>query len=76
MTSEDLIGDLSARGLAAQHIPERAAAGRALVQSAAPGDRIVVMGARDDSLSVFAKDLVAALEAAAKAKKGGPDGRA
>ena len=28
---------------------------------AAPGDRIVVMGARDDALSVLAAEMVAAL---------------
>jgi UDP-N-acetylmuramate--alanine ligase len=46
------------RGGDARHVPERAAIGEALIAEAAPGDRIVVMGARDDTLSDFARDLV------------------
>jgi UDP-N-acetylmuramate--alanine ligase len=42
----------------AQHIPDRAACGARLVELARPGDRIVVMGARDDTLSVFAAGLL------------------
>ena len=42
----------------AEHIPERSAIGDALVAEAQPGDRIVIMGARDDTLSEFARDLV------------------
>jgi UDP-N-acetylmuramate--alanine ligase len=46
------------RGGDAQHFPERAAIAEALVSDAAEGDRIVIMGARDDSLSDFARELV------------------
>ena len=42
----------------ARHIPEREACGDYLVETARAGDRIVVMGARDDTLSTFAADLV------------------
>jgi UDP-N-acetylmuramate--alanine ligase len=42
----------------AQHIADRAAIGDALIAEARDGDRIVVMGARDDSLSEFAAELV------------------
>ena len=49
-------------GSQATHIPDRAAIGDALLASALPGDRIVIMGARDDTLSEFAVDLVARLE--------------
>ncbi len=42
----------------AEHIPERAAIGEALVAEARDGDRILIMGARDDSLSEFAAELV------------------
>ena len=45
----------------AEHIPERAAIGDALVAEARDGDRILIMGARDDSLSEFAAELVARL---------------
>ncbi len=46
----------------AEHIPERSAIGDALLAEARDGDRILVMGARDDSLSEFAADLVERLE--------------
>ena len=45
----------------ARHIPGRAAIGEALLAEARPGDRIVIMGARDDTLSEFAAELVARL---------------
>ena len=45
----------------AEHIPERDACADRLVQLAQPGDRIVVMGARDDTLTAFARDLLARL---------------
>jgi UDP-N-acetylmuramate--alanine ligase len=48
---------LSAGGHA-EHIPERAAIGERLLANALPGDRIAILGARDDSLSEFAIELV------------------
>ncbi|MES2135838.1 MAG: Mur ligase family protein [Pseudomonadota bacterium] len=42
----------------ADHIAERAQIGEALLAEAKPGDRILVMGARDDTLIDFARDLV------------------
>ena len=47
----------------AEHIPERAAIGEALLREAAAGDRIVIMGARDDTLSEFAGELLRNLAA-------------
>jgi len=49
-------------GPQARHIPDRAAIGAALLAEAEDGDRIVIMGARDDTLSEFAAELVAKLE--------------
>jgi len=46
------------RGRQADHLPERTAIGEALLREAQPGDRILIMGARDDTLSEFARDLV------------------
>ena len=43
-------------------LPDRSACGEKLVQLARRGDRILVMGARDDSLSQFARDLVQRVE--------------
>jgi len=42
----------------AEHIPDRAAIADALAAEAKPGDRIVIMGARDDTLIDFARGLV------------------
>jgi UDP-N-acetylmuramate--alanine ligase len=48
---------LSAGGHA-EHIPERTAIGERLLANALPGDRIAILGARDDTLSEFAVELV------------------
>jgi UDP-N-acetylmuramate--alanine ligase len=56
--SADIIAGVGAR---AQHVPERADAAERLIALARPGDRIVVMGARDDTLTSFAEGLVARL---------------
>ena len=45
-------------GPQAHHIPDRADCGRRLIDLATPGDRIIVMGARDDTLSIFAQSLL------------------
>lgn len=56
--SGDIVADITRRGRRAFAFADRSACGDALVTMARRGDRIVVMGARDDSLSVFAQDLV------------------
>ena len=56
--SRDIIRDIERRGRRAFAFPDRSACGNALVQLARRGDRIVVMGARDNSLSQFAHELV------------------
>ncbi|MHA6717940.1 glutamate ligase domain-containing protein [Sphingomonas sp. RS6] len=61
VTSADIIADIAATGAAARHIPDRAAAAAHLVAQALPGDRIVVMGARDDTLSQLAAGMAEAL---------------
>jgi UDP-N-acetylmuramate--alanine ligase len=42
----------------AEHVPKRVGIGEALLAEAKDGDRIVIMGARDDTLSEFAQQLV------------------
>ena len=49
------------RGRQAEHIADRADCGRRLAELARPGDRILIMGARDDTLSLFAEDVLEAL---------------
>lgn len=56
--SGDIAAGVRDLGRNAEHIAERAACGERLVELARPGDRIVVMGARDDTLALFAEELV------------------
>jgi UDP-N-acetylmuramate--alanine ligase len=58
VTSADIVGGIAKAGRKAEHIGDRAAAGDRLAALARPGDRIIVMGARDDTLSQFARALV------------------
>lgn len=58
VSSGHIIEGVRAGGRTAHALPDRAACGDLLIQLARPGDRIVIMGARDDSLSVFARDLL------------------
>lgn len=59
--SDDIVAGVRAGQRHAEHVPDRAACGDRLIAMALPGDRIVVMGARDDTLSSFAAELVARL---------------
>jgi UDP-N-acetylmuramate--alanine ligase len=56
--SADLAADITALGRTAEAPGDRAACGARLLELARPGDRILVMGARDDTLTVFAQDLL------------------
>ena len=56
--SDWLANSIRERGGNADHLPSREEIGDALVSEAAAADRIVIMGARDDTLSEFAADLV------------------
>lgn len=58
VTSADIVADVTATGRHALHVPDRDAAAAHLVAQARPGDRIVVMGARDDTLSLLAQGMV------------------
>ena len=57
-----LIGEASGPdGVRAEHVPARADCAKRIAELARPGDRVVIMGARDDTLTQFAKDLLARL---------------
>ena len=58
VTSEDIVRGVRAKGREAFAFPDRAACGDKLVALAEAGDRIVIMGARDDTLPEFAADLL------------------
>lgn len=62
VTSADIVADIAATGRDARHIPDRAAAAAHLAAIAQPGDRIVIMGARDDTLSLLAQSVLDDLE--------------
>jgi len=61
VTSADIVADVAATGRQALHVPDRASAAAHLVAEARRGDRIVVMGARDDTLSLLAADMLGQL---------------
>jgi len=56
--SDWLADEVRAHGKQAEHIPERPRIGDALFAEARTGDRILIMGARDDTLIEFARGLV------------------
>ncbi|MCX7864061.1 MAG: Mur ligase family protein [Novosphingobium sp.] len=59
--SERIVRLIADAGGRAEHIPAREDCAQRIVAIARPGDRIVIMGARDDTLSSFARDLLARL---------------
>jgi UDP-N-acetylmuramate--alanine ligase len=63
VTSADIVADLTAAGANARYVADRAEAAAAIVAAANPGDRVIVMGARDDTLGLLAAEMVVALEA-------------
>ena len=56
--SEDIATGVRDAGRNAEALATREACGDRLLELARPGDRIIVMGARDDTLSVFAAGLL------------------
>lgn len=63
VTSADIVRAVGLRKRHAFAYPDRIGCGDQLVALARPGDRIVIMGARDDTLPEFAADLLRRLEA-------------
>ena len=60
--SERIIKLIGEAGGSAEYLPAREACGDKIVQIAKPGDRIVVMGARDDTLTEFARGILDLLD--------------
>ncbi|MHA3841275.1 UDP-N-acetylmuramate--L-alanine ligase [Sphingomonas aestuarii] len=58
VTSADIVADVQASGRDARHVPARDDAAATLIAMARAGDRIVLMGARDDTLSLLAKRIL------------------
>jgi UDP-N-acetylmuramate--alanine ligase len=61
--SQSITDAVTAAGQNAEYFPAREDCGNRMVDLAQPGDRVVVMGARDDTLSGFAADILAQLGA-------------
>jgi UDP-N-acetylmuramate--alanine ligase len=64
-TSGDIADGVRKAGCNARAVASRRECGTMLVAEARPGDRIIVMGARDDTLSDFAQGLLRSLGARA-----------
>ncbi len=58
VSSGDIVAGVRAGERAAEALVDRAACGDRLIALARPGDRILIMGARDDTLSDFAAELL------------------
>ena len=59
--SERIVGLINSAGGAAEYLPAREDCEDRIAAIARPGDRVVVMGARDDTLTLLAKNLLARL---------------
>jgi UDP-N-acetylmuramate--alanine ligase len=59
--SKALVYDVIAGGGYAVHMSQRASCGEALITEARAGDRVLVLGARDDTLTEFAREVLAGL---------------
>ena len=63
ISSADLVQDIVNLGKNAQHIATRSLIADFLKAEMKTGDRVVVMGARDDTLTDFAKSILASAKA-------------
>jgi len=59
--SERIVKLIAGAGGKAEYIPSREDCGAYMLQIARPGDRIAIMGARDDTLTSFARELLGKL---------------
>ncbi len=64
LSSADLVREIAEAGRDAEFAPSREWLAARIAGAARPGDLVLVMGARDPSLTAFAKDVLAALAAA------------
>tara|TARA_A100001391_G_scaffold46046_2_gene27183 strand:+ start:66954 stop:68369 length:1416 start_codon:yes stop_codon:yes gene_type:complete len=60
--SERIVALMQDAGASAEHIPAREDCATRLCNLSRPGDRIVIMGARDDTLTLFAREVLARIE--------------
>ena len=58
ISSADLVGEIDGAGIPATFVADRKALGERIVEDARRGDRVAIMGARDDSLTEFGHALL------------------
>ncbi|HEY6221329.1 MAG TPA: hypothetical protein VIX13_02225, partial [Candidatus Eisenbacteria bacterium] len=73
--SEEIVEALRKVHVDAALAPTRAGAALTIAERARAGDRAVVMGARDDTLPAFAREILAALEEHARSRAETPTTR-
>ena len=66
-SAADIVAEIGALGVKAEFAPRGSGSSRAIAQEARPGDLVLVMGARDPSLSALARAILAAIEKATTA---------
>jgi UDP-N-acetylmuramate--alanine ligase len=59
--SERIVSLIEQAGGKAEYIPSREACGARIIALAQPGDRVIIMGARDDTLTPFAQGILSRL---------------
>jgi UDP-N-acetylmuramate--alanine ligase len=59
--SERIVALIEEHGGKAEYVPTREDCATRMAQLAQPGDRVVIMGARDDTLSLFARQVLASV---------------
>jgi len=58
VTSADLVNDITDLGAKAVYLSKREDCAAAIIRQARPADRIIIMGARDDTLPALAKEML------------------
>ncbi len=66
-SSADIVADIAARGTAAEYAASREELARRVAAEARDGDLVLIMGARDPSLTTLGRDLLAALSGSSTA---------
>jgi UDP-N-acetylmuramate--alanine ligase len=60
-SAADIVAEIGARGIGAEFAPSRDWLAARIAQEARSGDLVLVMGARDPSLSALARSILAAI---------------
>jgi UDP-N-acetylmuramate--alanine ligase len=66
-SAADIVAEITARGVQAEFAPTRAWLASRIAETARAGDVVLVMGARDPSLTEFARSILQAIDGLAPA---------